>query len=81
MADLEREGGLGLDKEAAVRDLRAYAEAGLTTFDMADHYGSAELLIGEVMKGADAPPDVVPLTKWVPKPGPEVCAWSSGVRP
>ena len=41
VADLEREGGAGLDVERAVRDLMLYREAGLCTFDMADHYGSA----------------------------------------
>ena len=66
VADLEREGGLGLDRAAALADLKAYADAGLTTFDMADHYGSAEELIGALGRS-----DVVPLTKWVPKPGAE----------
>ena len=66
VADLEREGGLGLDHDAALRDLTAYVEAGLSTFDMADHYGSAELLVGELSSTLSS---VIPLTKWVPKPG------------
>lgn len=65
VADLEREGGLGLDRAAALADLRAYADAGLSTFDMADHYGSAEDLVGELASQSS----VVALTKWVPKPG------------
>ena len=66
VADLEREGGAGLDEARAVADLQAYCEAGLTAFDMADHYGSAELLVGELSSTLSS---VIPLTKWVPKPG------------
>jgi aryl-alcohol dehydrogenase-like predicted oxidoreductase len=71
VADLEREGGLGLDQRAAAEHLRAYAAAGLSSFDMADHYGSAEELIGELVAllGDDA---VQTFTKWCPKPGPEM---------
>jgi len=64
VADLERSGGLGLSPEDAVADLRKYQAAGLTTFDMADHYGSAELLMAGL-------PSATALTKWVPKPGAE----------
>ena len=70
VADLEREGGAGLDVERAVRDLMLYREAGLCTFDMADHYGSAEVLAGRVAC-ACAPGAVQCLTKWVPMPGRE----------
>jgi aryl-alcohol dehydrogenase-like predicted oxidoreductase/enamine deaminase RidA (YjgF/YER057c/UK114 family) len=70
VADLEREGGAGLDVELAVRDLTLYREAGLCTFDMADHYGSAEVLAGRVAC-ACAPGAVQCLTKWVPLPGRE----------
>ena len=69
VADLERDGGLGLDRDAALKDLASYASAGFTTFDMADHYGSSEVLVGELMTAAGAgAAGVVPLTKWVPKP-------------
>jgi aryl-alcohol dehydrogenase-like predicted oxidoreductase len=46
-----------------------YADAGLTTFDMADHYGSAEDVAGLFASGQER--DTIQLcTKWVPKPGP-----------
>ena len=44
VADLERVGGKGLTRAAAIGALEAHRDAGLTTFDMADHYGSAEEL-------------------------------------
>jgi aryl-alcohol dehydrogenase-like predicted oxidoreductase/enamine deaminase RidA (YjgF/YER057c/UK114 family) len=69
VADLER-GGRTLDREAAARAMRPYVEAGLTTFDLADHYGSAEEIAGRFRSGhGDAGPVEI-LTKWVPRPGP-----------
>ena len=67
LADMERDGRrLDLDRAAAA--MRPYVEAGLTTFDMADHYGSAEVVAG--LFRARAPEHPVQLfTKWVPKPG------------
>ena len=41
IADMERD-GRAFDVDAAAKAMGAYVEAGLTTFDMADHYGSAE---------------------------------------
>ncbi len=72
VADQER-GGQALDREAAARDLAAYARAGFDSFDMADHYGSAELIAGRFLQiaGTEAPaarPAV--FTKWCPSPGP-----------
>ena len=68
LADMERDGKV-LDVPSAAASMRAYAEAGLTTFDMADHYGSAELVAGQCH--ADNPHLPLQLfTKWVPKPGP-----------
>ncbi|MGQ0734684.1 MAG: aldo/keto reductase [Acidobacteriota bacterium] len=68
IADMERNGRrVDLDRGAAA--LEQYADAGLTTFDMADHYGSAELLVGRYVTRARGP-QVQVLTKWVPKPGP-----------
>ena len=67
LADMERDGrSLDLDRAAAA--MRPYVEAGLTTFDMADHYGSAEVVAGLFRQRA---PEhrVQFLTKWVPKPG------------
>ena len=47
-----------------------YVDAGLTTFDMADHYGSAEDLAGLFRERYASEAAVQLLTKWVPKPGP-----------
>lgn len=66
LADMERDGRT-LDLERTAAAMRPYVDAGLTTFDMADHYGSAELVAGifrSTYGGA-----VQCLTKWVPKPG------------
>ena len=65
VADMERD-GTELDPYAASRAMDPYVEAGLTTFDMADHYGSAEVIAGRLRQRT---PDVQLLTKWVPKPG------------
>jgi aryl-alcohol dehydrogenase-like predicted oxidoreductase/enamine deaminase RidA (YjgF/YER057c/UK114 family) len=67
LADMERDGRrLDLDRAAAA--MRLYVEAGLTTFDMADHYGSAEVVAG--LFRSQAPQQSAQLlTKWVPKPG------------
>ena len=66
VADQER-GGAALDPAAAARAMDPYADAGLTTFDMADHYGSAEVIAGTLGSRRG---DVQLLTKWVPEPGP-----------
>ncbi len=68
IADMEREGGV-VDREAAVRAMQAYATAGFTSFDMADHYGSAEEIAGQFLAAPRASRAEL-LTKWVPKPGP-----------
>jgi aryl-alcohol dehydrogenase-like predicted oxidoreductase len=68
VADLERDGTV-LDPVQAATALAAYVDAGLTTFDMADHYGSAELIAGELRRRRAAG-EVQLLTKWVPEPGP-----------
>ncbi|MBL8699333.1 MAG: aldo/keto reductase [Alphaproteobacteria bacterium] len=67
VADQER-GGRDLDRAAAAADMRSYAEAGFDSFDMADHYGTAELIAGRFLKSA--PPAARVFTKWCPKPGP-----------
>ena len=71
MADQER-GEQGPDLDVAAAELAAYAEAGFDTIDMADHYGSAEIVAGKAVKiladrQAGAP---AILTKWVPEPRP-----------
>lgn len=68
VADMERDdNSLDLDKTA--QHMRAYTKAGLTTFDMADHYGSAEEIAGIFSSLYVGDDDVQILTKWVPKPG------------
>ncbi len=64
IADLERD-GRAFDLDQAALAMSPYVEAGLTTFDMADHYGSAEVIAG--MFGGER---AERLTKWAPKPGP-----------
>ena len=74
VADMERDGA-PLDPEAASTAMLEYARAGFDAFDMADHYGSAELIAGRFLArvaqgeaaGAHRP---VALTKWCPAPGP-----------
>ena len=65
VADQER-GGASLETERAARALEPAVDAGFTTFDVADHYGSAELIAGSLRK---CRPEVQVLTKWVPEPG------------
>lgn len=67
VADLER-GGRFVDRERGADALAHYAEAGLTTFDMADHYGSAEDIAGHFAARSESA-RVEFLTKWVPPPG------------
>jgi aryl-alcohol dehydrogenase-like predicted oxidoreductase/enamine deaminase RidA (YjgF/YER057c/UK114 family) len=74
VADMER-GGTLLDPQAASGDLLDYARAGFDTFDMADHYGSAEVISGRLLarvaagelSGRRRP---LVFTKWCPPPGP-----------
>jgi aryl-alcohol dehydrogenase-like predicted oxidoreductase/enamine deaminase RidA (YjgF/YER057c/UK114 family) len=65
IADMERDGAV-LDLEATAAAMLPYVVAGFTTFDMADHYGSAERIAGLFRYGKT----VELLTKWTPKPGP-----------
>lgn len=68
IADLERNGN-SLDPVETARYMEAYQEAGFDTFDMADHYGSAEIISGEFRKSLANPDEVKLFTKWVPEPG------------
>lgn len=68
VADLERSGRT-LDLESAATALVPYAQAGVTSFDMADHYGSAELIAGAFAQRHGPEHPVELLTKWVPAPG------------
>ncbi|NNG03537.1 MAG: aldo/keto reductase [Inquilinus sp.] len=68
VADMERDGA-PLD-DTAVAALGEYAAAGFDTFDMADHYGSAELIAGRLARQSAAGEKPRLLTKWCPEPGP-----------
>ncbi len=66
IADMERDGTKVNAKEAS-KAMKAYVDAGFTTFDMADHYGSSEEIAGVFRQeyGKDA---AQLFTKWVPSP-------------
>ena len=68
VADIERVSG-EIDPETGADDLQRYAGAGFDTFDMADHYGSAEIIAGRLLARGLSPRPVV-ATKWCPPPGP-----------
>lgn len=65
-----------IDRAQAIRSMFEYVDAGFTTWDLADHYGPAEDLIGEFRRqlsarsGAGALDEIQAFTKWVPRPGP-----------
>ena len=71
MADQERD-GKPFDLDHAAERLADYARAGFDTFDMADHYGSAEIVAGRAARilAAEGSPRPTILTKWCPAPGP-----------
>src|SRR5260370_579172 len=71
---MERDGTL-LDPQRASAAMLEYARAGFDSFDMADHYGSAEVISGRFLaraRGGELEgvrrPQV--FTKWCPTPGP-----------
>ena len=68
VADIEKDGAT-IDPETGATWLEAYADAGFDTFDMADQYGSAEILTGHLLARGRTPRPVA-LTKWCPPPGP-----------
>ena len=68
IADMERDGRV-LDLDATAHAMVPYVGAGFTTFDMADHYGSAEIIAGK-FRAAHPSPATQLFTKWVPRPGP-----------
>ena len=67
IADMERD-GKKVDPIPAAQAMKSYVDAGFHTFDMADHYGSAEEISGVFRKtyGQDLAQH---FTKWVPSPG------------
>src|ERR1700688_2731609 len=75
-------GGHGrIDPARALEDMFAYHDAGFTTWDLADHYGPAEDLVGNFRRrfaarhgdadqGDMRVSEIQAFTKWVPHPGP-----------
>jgi aryl-alcohol dehydrogenase-like predicted oxidoreductase/enamine deaminase RidA (YjgF/YER057c/UK114 family) len=68
VADMERDRP-PLDPDRAAASLAEYAQAGFDAFDMADHYGSAEDIVGRLLAGPWRG-RVGAFTKWCPPPGP-----------
>lgn len=64
-----------INPQGAIAMMFQYLDAGYTTWDLADHYGPAEDLIGEfrrqlqTTRGEDAAASIQAFTKWVPRPG------------
>lgn len=64
-----------IEPNAALRNMLDYHDAGFTTWDLADHYGPAEDLIGSFRRelvhrdGSSALQHMQAFTKWVPRPG------------
>jgi aryl-alcohol dehydrogenase-like predicted oxidoreductase/enamine deaminase RidA (YjgF/YER057c/UK114 family) len=73
IADMEKNGRT-LEPLPLAHEMKAYAEAGFDSFDMADHYGSAEIIAGhfhDLHRSGEvksAKPSL--FTKWCPTPGP-----------
>lgn len=68
-------GGHGaIEPNAAVNEMFLYHDAGLTSWDLADHYGPAEDFIGEfrrrlrAQRGDTELAQMQAFTKWVPRP-------------
>lgn len=72
VADMER-GGTLIDPQRGAAAMADYARAGFDTFDMADHYGSAEVITGTLLASSERPA-VRAFTKWCPPPGPMTAA-------
>ena len=70
IADIERKNA-NFNPASVVENMEAYLDAGLNFFDMADHYGSAEIIAGLLYKKRKVEGKSLPVlaTKWVPKPG------------
>ena len=66
IADMERDGRT-VEQDTAAAAMAEYVDAGFDTFDMADHYGSAELIAGRCATRL-RPGKTKLFTKWVPEP-------------
>ncbi|WP_300035199.1 aldo/keto reductase [uncultured Roseobacter sp.] len=67
VADIEKDGDL-IDPETGAGYLEDYVRDGFGTFDMADHYGTSELITGALLRRDTGTRPVV-CTKWCPVPG------------
>lgn len=72
VADMER-GRAPLDPVKGAAALAEYAAAGFDAFDMADHYGSSEIIAGTLLASPQGR-GVRAFTKWCPAPGPMTAA-------
>ena len=75
VADIERVSGT-MDPDKGAEASAAYVADGFDTFDMADHYGSAEVLAGRLRErmaqgtvGLPGSAKLATFTKWCPEPG------------
>lgn len=68
IADMEKNGNT-LDPKTTSEYMKDYATAGFTSFDMADHYGSSEIIAGTFKNNYEQGDEVQLFTKWVPEPG------------
>ena len=69
IADIERK-KKRLDLNKTAESLNVYVNEGFSTFDLADHYGSSEIIAGICNNNHSDRDSIKLLTKWVPKPGP-----------
>ena len=67
IADMEKDGKI-LDPNITSKYMNIYAENGFTCFDMADHYGSSEIIAGIFKNNYHNNSDINLFTKWVPNP-------------
>lgn len=68
VADIERS-GTAIDPKRGGDALQAYVNAGFTAFDMADHYGTAELIAANLLRRYPEGQKPLAFTKWCPEPG------------
>lgn len=68
VADMERNGKT-LNPEETAQYMMPYVDAGFTSFDMADHYGSSEIIAGYFINNNSLGDRTQLFTKWVPTPG------------
>jgi aryl-alcohol dehydrogenase-like predicted oxidoreductase/enamine deaminase RidA (YjgF/YER057c/UK114 family) len=69
VADIERKSG-AINPQVGGDALQTYVNAGFTAFDMADHYGTAELITANLLSRFQQNQRPLAFTKWCPSPGP-----------